>query len=122
MGRVGPAPPGRGTAAAARSAGRSDRAARRRGDRRVTTPFPPEDVKVHTIGELTRGVKGLLEEAFSPNVWVAGEVSNLKKHTSGHWYLTLRDKESQLQAAIFRGVNMRLKYDLQNGMEVIVRG
>jgi exodeoxyribonuclease VII large subunit len=36
--------------------------------------------------------------------------------------LTLRDKESQLPAAIFRGVNLRLKYDLQNGMEVIARG
>src|SRR6476646_10896961 len=119
MGRVEPAPPGRGAAAAARSTRRSDRAAGRAGESRVSTPFPPEDVKVYAIGELTRAVKGLLEEAFAPSVWVSGEVSNLKRHTSGHWYLTLKDKESRLEAAIFRGVNLRLKYDLQNGMEVI---
>ncbi len=88
----------------------------------MSTPFPPDNVKVYAIGELTRAIKGLLEEAFSPNVWVAGEVSNLKKHTSGHWYLVLKDRESRLEAAIFRGVNLRLKYDLQNGMEVIARG
>jgi exodeoxyribonuclease VII large subunit len=88
----------------------------------VTASFPPDDVKVYGIGELTRAVKGLLEEAFAPAVWVSGEVSNLKRHTSGHWYLTLKDKDSQLQAAIFRGVNLRLRFDLQNGMEVIARG
>lgn len=88
----------------------------------MTNPFPPENAKVYTIGELTRAIKGLLEETFSPNVWISGEVSNLKKHTSGHWYLTLKDKESQLQTTIFRGVNLRLRFDLQNGMEVIARG
>jgi exodeoxyribonuclease VII large subunit len=88
----------------------------------VSTPFPPDDVKVYAIGELTRAVKGLLEETFSPSVWVAGEVSNFKRHTSGHWYLTLKDKESQLQTVVYRGVNLRLKFDLQNGMEVIARG
>jgi exodeoxyribonuclease VII large subunit len=88
----------------------------------VSTPFPPDDVKVYAIGELTRAVKGLLEEAFAPCVWVSGEVSNLKRHTSGHWYLTLKDKDSQLQTAIFRGVNLRLRFDLQNGLEVIARG
>jgi exodeoxyribonuclease VII large subunit len=88
----------------------------------VSTPFPPENVKVYAVGELTRAVKGILEEAFAPSVWVSGEVSNLKKHTSGHWYLTLKDRESQLQTTIYRGVNLRLRYDLQNGMEVIARG
>jgi exodeoxyribonuclease VII large subunit len=88
----------------------------------MTTPFPPENVKVYAIGELTRAVKGLLEEAFSPSVWVSGEVSNLKRHTSGHWYLTLKDKESQLQTTIYRGINLRLKFALRDGMEVIARG
>lgn len=88
----------------------------------MTTPFPPDNVKVYAIGELTRAVKELLEDAFAPCVWVSGEVSNLKRHTSGHWYLTLKDKDSQLPAAIFRGVNLRLKFDLQNGQEVIARG
>jgi exodeoxyribonuclease VII large subunit len=88
----------------------------------VTTPFPPENVKIYAVSELTRAVKGVLEEAFPQSVWVSGEVSNLKKHTSGHWYLTLKDRDSQLQTAIYKGVNLRLKYDLQNGTEVIARG
>src|SRR5438093_750892 len=115
MGRVGPAPPGRGAAAAARSAGQPCAAHRCPGDPRVTTPFPPDDVKVYGIGELTRAVKGLLEDAFAPCVWVSGEVSNLKRHTSGHWYLTLKDRDSQLQTTIYKGVNLRLKFDIRDG-------
>src|SRR3989440_5918545 len=88
----------------------------------MTTPFPPDDVKVYAIGELTRAVKGLLEDAFSPSVWVSGEVSNFKRHTSGHWYLTLKDKDSQLQTVVYRGVNLRLKFDIRDGLEVIARG
>jgi exodeoxyribonuclease VII large subunit len=88
----------------------------------MTTPFPPENVKVYAIGELTRAVKGLLEEAFAPSVWVAGEVSNLKRHSSGHWYLTLKDKDSQLQSVVYRGVNLRLKFDIRDGLEIIARG
>ena len=84
--------------------------------------FPPEGVKVYTVRDLSRAVKELLEGTFPQGVWVAGEVSNLKKHTSGHWYLTLKDKESQLPAVIYRGVNLRLRFDLHDGLEVIARG
>jgi exodeoxyribonuclease VII large subunit len=84
--------------------------------------FPPDGVKVYSIGDLSRAVKGLLDDFSRDSVWVSGEVSGLKKHTSGHWYLTLKDKESVLETVIYRGVNLRLRYDLQNGMEVIARG
>jgi exodeoxyribonuclease VII large subunit len=93
-----------------------------RGTNIMTAPFPPDGVKVFSIGDLTRAVKGLLEDAFCDGVWVAGEVSNLKRHTSGHWYLTLKDKDSQLPTVIYRGVNLRLKFDLRDGLEVIARG
>src|SRR5262245_56159436 len=83
---------------------------------------PPEGVKILTIGELTRTVKGLLEGNYPRGLWVSGEVSGLKKHTSGHWYLTLKDQEAQLQAVMYRGVNLRVKFDLRDGMEVIARG
>ncbi len=83
--------------------------------------FPPDGVKVLSIGEFTRQVKGLMEDAF-PAVWVAGEVSNLSRPASGHIYLTLKDAEAQLRAVIWRGVALRLRYDLQEGQEVIVRG
>ncbi len=88
----------------------------------MTAPFPPDGVVVFSVGDLTRAVKGLLEDGFPDGVWLAGEVSNLKRHTSGHWYLTLKDRESQLPTVIYRGVNLRIKFDLRDGMEVIVRG
>jgi exodeoxyribonuclease VII large subunit len=84
-------------------------------------PFIPEGEKVRTISELTREVKGLIEEGF-PTVWVAGEVSNLARPSSGHLYLTLKDAGAQLRSVIYRGVALRLRFDLRDGQEVLVRG
>jgi exodeoxyribonuclease VII large subunit len=83
--------------------------------------FPPPGVVVMTVGELTRAIKGLLEEAHS-SVWVEGEVSNLARPGSGHVYLTLKDEEAPLKAVLYRGVALRLKFDLRDGMRVVARG
>jgi exodeoxyribonuclease VII large subunit len=82
----------------------------------------PENAKVYSVGELTRVVKGLLEDAFSQGVWVSGEVSNLARPSSGHLYLSLKDAEGQLRAVMWRSVATRMKFDLRDGMEVIARG
>lgn len=82
---------------------------------------PPEGVKVLTVGELTRGLKGLIEEAF-PSVWVSGEISNCKQASSGHVYLTLKDAEAQLRAVMWRGFALRLRFTVKDGLEVIARG
>jgi exodeoxyribonuclease VII large subunit len=87
----------------------------------MNAPIIPAGIKVLTIGELTRQVKGLLEDGFSV-VWVAGEVSNLARPSSGHVYLTLKDGEAQLRSVMWRGVALRLRFDVREGMEVIVRG
>jgi exodeoxyribonuclease VII large subunit len=87
----------------------------------MTSLGVPDGVKVLTVGELSREVKGLLEDAF-PSVWVSGEVSNLSRPASGHVYLTLKDQESQFRSVLYRGVALRLRFDLQNGMEVVARG
>ncbi len=85
-------------------------------------PFPPAGVKILSIGELTRAIKGLLEEAH-PIVWVEGEVSNLSRPSSyGHQYLTLKDDEAPLKAVLYRAIALRMKFDLRDGMRVIVRG
>jgi exodeoxyribonuclease VII large subunit len=81
----------------------------------------PEGVKVRSVSDLTSEVKALLEEGF-PSVWVAGEVSDCKKAGSGHVYLILKDAKAQLRAALWRGVALRLKFDLKNGQEVVARG
>ncbi len=87
----------------------------------MNAPFVPAGVKVLSVGELTRQVKGVVEDTFA-SVWVVGEISGYKKHTSGHHYLTLKDSEARLDAVIYRGVGLRLKFDLRDGMEVVARG
>src|SRR5205823_6412844 len=57
--------------------------AARSGMSAMNSPFPPSGVKVLTVGELTRAIKGTLEEGYA-SVWVEGEVSNLARPSSGH--------------------------------------
>jgi exodeoxyribonuclease VII large subunit len=83
--------------------------------------FPPPGVVVLTVGQLTRALKQLVEEAH-PAVWVQGEVSNLARPQSGHLYLTLKDEEAPLKAVIYRGIALRMRFDLRDGMQVVVRG
>src|SRR6185312_1566262 len=88
----------------------------------MVVPFPPPGVKVLTIGELTRALKGMLEEAYA-SVWVEGEVSNLSRpSTYGHQYLTLKDDEAPLKVVLYRAIALRMRFDLRDGMRVIVRG
>ncbi|HZT82155.1 MAG TPA: exodeoxyribonuclease VII large subunit [Gemmataceae bacterium] len=87
----------------------------------MSAPFVPDGVKVRSVSEVNREVKGLLEGELG-QVWVAGEVSGLKKHTSGHWYLKLKDADALLSTVIYRGVNLRLKFDLRDGLKVVARG
>jgi exodeoxyribonuclease VII large subunit len=84
--------------------------------------LPPDGVKVLRISELTREIKTLLEVTYPQGVWVTGEVSNLSRPSSGHVYLKLKDADSQLNAVVYRGVALRLRFDLQDGMDVIARG
>lgn len=84
-------------------------------------PSPPEGVKVLTIGELTRAIKGALEEGFG-RVWVTGEVSNLSRPSSGHVYLTLKDANAQLRAVVWRSTGLRLRFEPRDGMEVFACG
>src|SRR5262249_38888325 len=82
----------------------------------------PENVKVLSVGELTRAVKGLLEGAYPSGVWVTGEVSNLSRPTSGHCYFVLKDADAQLRMVMWAGVARRMRFDLRDGMQVIARG
>jgi len=74
-----------------------------------------------SVSALTAQLRGLIEGRF-PSVWVAGEVSNFNRASSGHWYFTLKDAGAQLKSAMFRGFNLRMKFDLKDGLEVLARG
>jgi exodeoxyribonuclease VII large subunit len=77
--------------------------------------------KVVTITELTRQIKQSLETSF-PQLWVEGEISNFKHHTSGHLYFTLKDEGAQLSAVMWRSRVANLAFQPEDGMKVIARG
>ena len=74
-----------------------------------------------TVSELTGLLRTSIEEQFS-DVWLEGELSNLRAPGSGHVYCTLKDKTSQIRAVLFRSVAMRLRFALQEGLHVLARG
>lgn len=74
-----------------------------------------------TVSEITRQIRTSLEYNFS-NISILGEISNVRKPSSGHIYLTLKDKNSQLQAVVFKNVANKIKFELKDGMEVITFG
>lgn len=80
-----------------------------------------EPEKVYQVSELTREIKRELEGAF-PTLWVEGEISGYKRHTSGHHYFTLKDKTSQLSAVMWRGRASALHFRPENGMKVLAWG
>ena len=77
--------------------------------------------KIYSVSELTRGISLLLEDSFK-SVWVEGEVSNFILHTSGHCYLSLKDSDSVIACVIFKHSAAKLKFRIENGMNVICAG
>jgi len=77
--------------------------------------------KVYTVSELTKKIRETLEVNFDL-IWVTGEISNLRTPSSGHYYFTLKDKESQIKAVLFRPQLRFLKFLPQDGMDIICYG
>ena len=76
---------------------------------------------VYTVSGLTREIKTILELEF-PLIWITGEISNLRTPASGHHYFTLKDKEAQINAVIFKGPALRLKFRIENGLAIVGLG
>lgn len=87
----------------------------------ATTTVPAVEPQVLTVGQLNKLIRRQLETEFSV-VWLKGEISNFKAHPSGHFYFSLKDKDAQISAVMFRGYNSQLRFKPEDGMEVIVRG
>jgi exodeoxyribonuclease VII large subunit len=85
----------------------------------VFLPFAERTVL--TVSDVTERIKTVLEDTFF-DVWVEGEISNLRTPSSGHTYLTLKDEHSQLRAVLFKMQRRYLRFDPKDGMLVIARG
>ena len=83
--------------------------------------FDEAERKPLTVSQLTNSIRTSLEARFA-SVWVEGEISNFKDHSSGHWYFTLKDENAQLRAKCFRSTNVRIRFRPANGLKVRARG
>ena len=81
----------------------------------------PQEPNVYTVSRLNREVRLLLEQGL-PGVWVEGEISNLARPGSGHWYFSLKDRDAQIRCAMFRQKNSAVKFQPKDGSAVMARG
>src|ERR1700722_9828749 len=77
--------------------------------------------KIYSVHQLLMAVRGIAERDFAA-VWVEGEMSNLRKAPSGHIYFTLKDGDAQLPVVVFRRQAMLLRFKLEDGLQILVRG
>ena len=87
----------------------------------ISTTAPQRPDAALSVSQLNRLARQLLEDCF-PLIWVEGEISNLSKPSSGHWYFTLKDANAQVRCAMFRNRNFRLRLQPGDGAKVLVKG
>lgn len=75
---------------------------------------------VLSVSQLNGQIKYLIEQNFS-HIWLEGEISNLVKASSGHWYFSLKDDRAQVRCAMFRSANNRVSFPVKDGAQILVR-
>lgn len=83
-----------------------------------TNSTPQRDI--YSVSRLNSEVRAVLDISF-PLLWVEGEISNLARPASGHIYFSLKDQYSQVRCAMFRMKRQLLRFEPENGMQVLVR-
>ena len=79
--------------------------------------------RIATVTQINNYIKALLDRVdVIQNIWIRGEISNFKLHSSGHIYMTLKDEGAVLRAVMFKSAAMRLSFRPENGMKVSARG
>ncbi len=94
-------------------------------DERKALSAKPSDraaVDALTVSQLTARIEQTLQSAFPGSVRVLGEVSNVKAHSSGHLYFTLKDTSACISCVMFRSDASRLKFVPDDGMELVATG
>ena len=85
---------------------------------RETVPAPRQ---VLTVSQLNAQARALLERGLG-SVWLEGEVSNLARPSSGHWYFSLKDEGAQVRCAMFRSRSVLVRFPVRDGARVLARG
>jgi len=78
---------------------------------------------IFTISQVNNYVKNLMDrDLLLQNLWIRGEISNFKLHSSGHMYFTLKDDQSRIRCVFFRYQNADLDFTPSDGLKVILKG
>ena len=77
--------------------------------------------RVLSVSELTKKVKRQIEEGIG-QIWVEGEITNLRRQSSGHIYFSIKDDNTQLSCVLFRGVRMSQRDTIEDGQKVVLQG
>ena len=85
-----------------------------------TPQATPQPARVLSVSELNRMARDILERSF-PLFWVSGEISNMTRAASGHWYFSLKDSSAQVRCVMFRGRNSHLDWVPKEGDKVEAR-
>jgi len=79
--------------------------------------------RIATVSQVNNYIKRIFDaNTILNNIWIKGEISNFKKHYSGHMYITLKDEGGVLKAVMFRSSADKLGFMPQDGMKVMARG
>ncbi|HJV16592.1 MAG TPA: exodeoxyribonuclease VII large subunit [Bacillales bacterium] len=82
-----------------------------------------QEQKYLTVHALTKYIKRKFDvDPHLQNIFVKGEISNFKQHSSGHMYFTLKDEKARILAVMFSSQSRSMKFSPENGMKVILRG
>jgi exodeoxyribonuclease VII large subunit len=81
----------------------------------------PTRRRAWSVSQLTDRIQGSLETEFF-DVWVEGEVSNLKLAGSGHWYFSLKDENAQIRAVVWKAAARLIRFKPRDGLKVVARG
>ena len=80
-------------------------------------------MQTFSVHEITRYIHELFDaDSVLADIWVQGEVSNLTKARSGHWYFTIKDAEAQMRCVMFRNAARMVRIDVAAGDEILVHG
>jgi exodeoxyribonuclease VII large subunit len=82
---------------------------------------PPPARTVYSVSRLNREVRSLLESGLGV-LWVQGEISNLSRPASGHWYFSLKDRDAQVRCAMFRQRNCLTRFSPKEGQQIMAFG
>ena len=78
---------------------------------------PMSQDKIYSVSEITREIKRVISEGFA-TIWIEGELSGYKRHSSGHHYFTLKDGGAQIPCALWKMHAARLPFEPQDGLKV----